>query len=74
MGSRGAVFWALNEAALNAHGVTLDAIPKPTSRLRLHGPRCVSRMAFANQVTARLQQDPDPSGAERYYKEIGLIK
>ena len=44
MGSRASVFWALNEAALNAHGVTLDAIPKAGG--------IIDTMAFANQNQA----------------------
>jgi TRAP transporter TAXI family solute receptor len=44
MGSRASVFWALNEGALNAHGVTLDAIPKAGG--------IIDTMAFANQNQA----------------------
>jgi TRAP transporter TAXI family solute receptor len=44
MGSRASVFWALNEAALNAHGVTLEAIPKAGG--------IIDTMAFANQNQA----------------------
>ncbi len=44
MGSRASVFWALNEGALNAHGVTLDAIPKAGG--------IIDTMAFANQSQA----------------------
>ena len=51
MGSRGSVFWALNEAALNAHGVALDAIPKAGGIL--------DTTAFANQVTAFMDRNLD---------------
>jgi hypothetical protein len=51
MGSRGSVFWALNEAALNAHGVTLDAIPKAGGIL--------DTTAFANQAQAFMDRHLD---------------
>lgn len=51
MGSRGSVFWALNEAALNAHGVTLEAVPKAGGIL--------DTTAFANQVQAFIDRNLD---------------
>lgn len=51
MGSRGSVFWALNEAALNAHGVALDAIPKAGGIL--------DTTAFANQAQSFMDRHID---------------
>jgi uncharacterized protein len=51
MGSRGSVFWSLNEAALNAHGVTLDAIPKAGGIL--------DTTAFANQAQGFMDRHID---------------
>jgi TRAP transporter TAXI family solute receptor len=51
MGTRASVFWPLNEAALNAHGVTLDAIPKAGG--------IIDTTAFANQAQSFMDRHID---------------